>query len=72
MDGKRRAQPSRDAHGKAAESRDVTVAQVGASQKRRTRGLIVGSGAGSAEAGSSGQEESWWMDTVQRVLSLHP
>jgi len=70
MGGKRRAQPSGDAHGKAAAIGDVTAAQGGASQKRRTRGLIVGSGAGSAEAGSSGQEETWWMDTVQRVLPL--
>jgi len=70
MGGKRKAQPSGDAHAKAAASGDVTAAQGGASQKRRTRGLIVGTGAGSADAGSSGQEESWWMDTVQRVLEF--
>ena len=70
MGGKRRSQPSGDAHGKTAASADVTAAQGGAPQKRRTRGLIVGSGAGSAGAGSSGQEDSWWMDTVQRVLPL--
>ena len=70
MGGKRRAQPSGDAHDKAAASGDVTAAQGGASQKRRTRGLIVGCGIGSADAGSSGQEESWWMDTVRRVLPL--
>ena len=70
MDGKRRAQPSGDAHGKAAAGGDVTAAQGGVSQKRRTRGLMVGSGAGSVDAGSSGQDESWWMDTVQRVLEF--
>jgi hypothetical protein len=31
---------------------------------------MVGSGAGSVDAGSSGQDESWWMDTVQRVLEF--
>ena len=70
MGGKRRAHPSGDTHGKAAASGDVTVAQGGASQKRQTWGLIVGSGAESADAGSSGQDESWWMDTVQRALPL--
>ena len=30
----------------------------------------MGSGAGSAEAGLSGHAESWWTDTVQRVLPL--
>jgi hypothetical protein len=49
----------------------MAAAQEGALQKRPTRGLSVdGAAAGSADAGSSGQEESWWMDTVQRVLPL--
>jgi hypothetical protein len=70
MGGKRRSQPSGDAHGKAASSEDVAAVQGGASQKRQTLGLTVGGAAGSADAGSSGQDESWWMDTVRRVLSL--
>ena len=81
MGGKRTAQPSRDAHGKAAASGDVTAAQGGASQKRQTLGLTMGSGAGSAGAGSSGQEESGLtmrvvpsqdtlLDTLLRVLPL--
>ena len=58
MGGKRSAQPSGDAHGKAAESGDGGVAQGGPSRKRRSQGLSVHGDAGSVEAGSSGQEES--------------
>ena len=51
MGGKRRAQPTGDAQGKAA--------QGGASRKRQTRGPSVdGTAAGSAGAGFSGQEDS--------------
>ena len=56
MSGKRGAQPSVNAQGKAASSRDA--ADGGPSRKRQTRGLGVDSGAGLVEAGSCGQEES--------------
>ncbi|KAJ1486078.1 hypothetical protein T484DRAFT_1891469, partial [Baffinella frigidus] len=59
MGGKRSAQPSGDAQGKAAASGDDADAQGGASRKRQTWGLGVFGGAGSAEGGSCGQEESW-------------
>jgi hypothetical protein len=58
MGGKRSAEPSGDAHGKATASGDGGVAQGGPSRKRRTQGQSVHGGAGSVEAGSAGQEES--------------
>ena len=58
MGGERRAQPLRDAHGKAAASGDAAAAQGGASRKRQTRGMSARGGAGPGDAGSCGQEES--------------
>jgi hypothetical protein len=55
MGGKRRAQPSGNAQGKAAASQDAVAAQGGASRKRLS---VHGAAAGSAGAGSCGQEES--------------
>ena len=68
MGGKRRAQPS--GSGKAAVSADVAADQGGASRKRQTRGVIVGGGAGSAEARSCGQEQSGSISPVTMGLSM--
>ena len=70
MGGKRRAQPSGGGtQGKAANGDGATV-QGGASRKRQTRGLSVGGGAGSAGAGSCGQEDSDWSLLVPVTMSL--
>ena len=59
MGGKRRAQPSENALGKVTACGDGAAAQGGASRKRQMRGLRAdGAAAGSAEGGSSDQEES--------------
>ena len=56
MGGKRKAQPSGTAEGKAAASSDAAAGQGGASWKRQTLG--VGADAGSAEGGSSEQKRT--------------
>jgi len=57
MGGKRRAQPSGDAQGKAGASGDGAAAQGQTSRKRQTLGLGEQGAAGSAGFESSGQEE---------------
>jgi len=68
MGGKRRAPPSGNAEGKAAAIGDGAAAQGARSPKRQKRGL--GDGAGSAEAGSCGQEDSGSMAPVTMNFSL--
>ena len=70
MGGKRRAPPSGGGtQGKAANG-DGAAVQGGASRKRQMRGLSLGGGAGSAGAGSCGQEDSDWSLLVPVTMCL--